>query len=153
VARLKLEAEPDVRAAICEALGRIPYVTSAQAETAERALVEMAARAESVTDRLGVAKGLEAFVRMQRNLRAPGDDALALLRPLATRSGADPATGVRVRRLALEALVAAAAVDTAVVATASHDPDVQVRRMAMRAAAAAADGALGADEVHTVLSL
>src|SRR5262249_58309825 len=48
---------------------------------------------------------------------------------------------------------AAAAVDPAVVAAASHDPDVQVRRMAMRAAAAAAEGALGPDEVHTVLSL
>ena len=29
-ARLKVEAEPDVRAAICETIGRLPYVTAAQ---------------------------------------------------------------------------------------------------------------------------
>src|SRR5439155_10596869 len=104
VARLKVEAEPDVRAAISETLGRIPYVTSAQAEAAERALIEMAGRAGSVTDRLALAKGLEAFVRTQRKLRAPGDEALALLRRLATPPAADAATGARVRRLALEAL-------------------------------------------------
>jgi cyclophilin family peptidyl-prolyl cis-trans isomerase/HEAT repeat protein len=153
VARLKVEAEPDVRAAICETLGRLPYATSAQAETAERTLVEMAGRAESVTDRLGVAKGLEAFVRTQRNLRAPGDETLALLRRLATPPGADAPTGARIRRLALEALITAGAVDAKVVATASHDPDAQVRRIAMRAAAPPAGGALGANEVHTVLSL
>src|SRR5262249_13211287 len=51
-ARLKVEAEPDVRAAIVESLGRIPYVTAAQAEAAERTLLEMAGRAETITDRL-----------------------------------------------------------------------------------------------------
>jgi cyclophilin family peptidyl-prolyl cis-trans isomerase/HEAT repeat protein len=153
VARLKVEAEPDVRAVICETLGRIPYVTSAQAEAAERTLVEMAGRAESVTDRLGVAKGLEAFVRTHRKLREPGGETLAVLRRLATPSGVDAATGARIRRLALEALITAAAIDTAVVGSASHDPDAQVRRIAMRATAPPAGSALGADEVHTVLSL
>ena len=43
----------------------------------------MAGRAETVTDRLGVAQGLEALVRTQRKLRAPGDEAVALLRRLA----------------------------------------------------------------------
>ncbi len=63
-ARLKIEAEPDVREALCDALGRLPYVNAAQVEAAERTLVDMAGRAETVTDRLGVAQGLEALVRI-----------------------------------------------------------------------------------------
>ena len=53
---------------------------------------------------------------------------------------ADASTGARVRRLALEALITAAAVDGEVLRAASHDPDAQVRRIAMRAAA---DGRCG----------
>ncbi len=153
VARLKVEAEPDVRAAICETLGRIPYATSAQAEAVERALVEMAGRAELVADRLGVAKGLEAFARTQRKLRAPGDDAVAVLRRFATPASVDAATGARIRRLALEALIAASALDTSLVAAAAHDPDAQVRRLAVRATAPPAGASLGDDDVHAVLSL
>jgi len=153
VARLKTEAEPDVRAAIFEALGRLPYVTAGQAEAAEHTLVEMAGRAESVTDRLGVAKGLEAFVRSQRKLRAPGDDALAVLRRLVARPGVDAAPGARVRRLALEALVSGAAVDTPLVVAASHDPDAQVRRIAIRATAPPSGGAVAGEEAHSMLSV
>jgi cyclophilin family peptidyl-prolyl cis-trans isomerase/HEAT repeat protein len=151
VARLKVEAEPDVRAAICEAIGRMPYATAAQAESAERAIVEMAGRAETVTDRLGVAKALEAFARTQRLLRAPGDDTIALLRRLVT-PGVDAAVGARIRRLSLEALIAAAAVDVNALGTAAHDPDPQVRRIAMRAAAPQASPGVGASEAHGVLS-
>jgi len=151
VARLKVEAEPEVRAAICETIGRMPYATAAQAESAERALVEMAGRAETVTDRLGVAKAFEAFARTQRPLRAPGDDALAILRRLAA-PGVDAAVGARIRRLALEALVTAAAVDVNVLGAAARDPDAQVRRIAMRAAAPQASPGVGASEAHGVLS-
>jgi cyclophilin family peptidyl-prolyl cis-trans isomerase/HEAT repeat protein len=151
VARLKVEAEPEVRAAICETIGRMPYATTAQAELAERALVEMAGRAETVTDRLGVAKAFEAFARTQRPLRAPGDDALAILRRLVT-PGIDAAVGARIRRLALEALVTAAAVDVNVLGAATHDPDAQVRRIAMRAAAPQASPGIGASDAHGVLS-
>ena len=41
-ARLKIEAEPDVREAICDSVGRLPYVTAAQVESAERALLTSA---------------------------------------------------------------------------------------------------------------
>ena len=151
-ARLKVEAEPDVRAAICETLGRLPYVTAAQAEAAERTLIEVAGRAESITDRLGVAKGLEAFVRTQRKLRAPGDEAIGLLRRLSTPPAADAAVGARIRRLAMEALISAAAVDVNVLGAAAHDPDAQVRRIAMRAAAPPAGATIPADEAHAVLA-
>jgi cyclophilin family peptidyl-prolyl cis-trans isomerase/HEAT repeat protein len=140
VARLKVEAEPDVRAAICETIGRLPYRTEAQVDAAERTLLEMAGRAETVTDRLGVAQGFEALVRIHRKLHAPGTDAIALLQRLARPGAADAATGARVRRLALEALIAVAPVAPDVMRAASHDADGQVRRLAMRAAAAGAGG-------------
>ena len=150
-ARLKVEAEPDVRAAICETIGRLPYVNATQAEAAERTLIEMASRAETVTDRLGVAQGLEGLVRTQRKLRAPGDEALAVLRRLVMPMKGDAATGARVRRLALEALTYAAAVDTETLGAAAHDHDAQVRRLAMRAAAASAPQVSAAD-LHSVLT-
>jgi cyclophilin family peptidyl-prolyl cis-trans isomerase/HEAT repeat protein len=151
-ARLKVEADPDVREAICDALGRLPYVTAAQSESAERALVEMGGRSETVTDRLGVAQGLEVLVRSARKLRAPGDEALALLRRLAMPLKGEAITGARVRRLALEALTTVAAVDVETLGTAAHDPDAQMRRLAMRAAAAAAPQ-VAAAELHSVLTM
>ena len=157
-ARLKIEAEPEVRAAICESIGRLPYVSAAGVEAAERTLVEAAGHAETVTDRLGIAKGLEALARLHRALRAPGGDALALLERLAAPGGPDAAIGARVRRLALEALISAKAVTTSLLGAASHDPDPQVRRIAMRAAAPPAAGSsadagpVSADAVHAALT-
>jgi cyclophilin family peptidyl-prolyl cis-trans isomerase/HEAT repeat protein len=152
VARLKVDSEPDVRAAICETLGRLPYVTAAQAEAAERTLVAAAERADTVTDRLGIAKGFEAFVRVQRKVRTPGEEAIALIRRLAIPGVAEAATGARIRRLALEALIAIAAVDAPVLAAAAHDPDGQVRRIAMRAAAPAASTTVSAEQAHAALA-
>jgi cyclophilin family peptidyl-prolyl cis-trans isomerase len=133
--RLKVEEDSDVRGAICEALGRLPYTTAAQVEAAERTLVEMAGRATSVNDRLGVAKGFEALVRLHRKTRLPGSEALELLRRSAMPGRGESSTGARVRRLALEALINAAAVDDVVVGATAQDPDAQVRRLAMRAIA------------------
>jgi len=144
-ARLKLEADPDVRAALCETIGRLPYAAAAQVEAAERTLLETAARGDSVTDRLGVAKGFEALVRIHRKLRAPGAEALASLRHLVTPGPGEALTGARVRRLALEALISAAAVDDEVMRAVSRDPDAQMRRIAMRAAATAGRGGTAAE--------
>jgi cyclophilin family peptidyl-prolyl cis-trans isomerase len=135
VARMKVDDDPDVRAAICETLGRLPYTSATQAASAERALLDMAARAESVTDRLGVAKGFEALVRLHRALRPPSDDAITVLRRLAAPDNGDLATGARVRRLAFESLVLAGSPDADLLEAASHDPDPQVRRLAMRVVA------------------
>ena len=153
-ARLKVEDDSDVRGAICETIGRLPYPAAAQVEAAERALVEIAGRATSVADRLGVAKGFEALIRLHRKTRPPGSDAIELLRKLATPGRGESFTGARVRRLALEALVAAAAVDDAVVAATAHDPDAQVRRLAMRAMAPASGNppAIGASAAEAALA-
>jgi cyclophilin family peptidyl-prolyl cis-trans isomerase/HEAT repeat protein len=153
LARLKVDSDPDVRAAICETLGRLPYITATQAEAAERTLVAAGAKADTVTDRLGVAKGLEAFVRVQRKLRPPADETIAMLKQLAIPTPSDAVAGARIRRLALEALITVAAVDAPVVRAAAHDPDGQVRCIAMRAAApAATTTTVSADEAHAVLA-
>ena len=140
-----------MRAAICESIGRLPYATAAQAETAERALLEMASTAVNVTDRLGVAKGLEAYARIQRKLRPPGDDAVTRLRRLSELAPREAATGARVRRLAIEALITVAAVDDETLQKAASDPDAQVRRIAMHAAVAGGSG-VTADLARRVLA-
>jgi len=133
-ARLKVEAEPDVRAAICETIGRLPYGTAAQVESAERTLLETAARSDAIGDRLGVAKGFEALARMQRKLRPPSGDAIALLRRMASPGASDAVTGARIRRLALEALASFGGIGDETLLTVAGDQDAQVRRLAMRAA-------------------
>jgi len=135
VARMKVDDDADVRAAICETLGRLPYTSATQAASAERALLDMAARTESVTDRLGVAKGFEALVRLHRALRPPSDEAITVLRRLAAPDNGDLATGARIRRLGFESLVLAGSPDADLLEAASHDPDPQVRRLAMRVVA------------------
>ena len=148
VARLKLETDSDVRAALCEAIGRLSYTAAEQIQDAEGALVDMAGRAGTVTDRLGVAKGFEALARTAQNIRPLSNDAAAPLVRLVTPTRGEASSGSRVRRLALEALVTANGVDGATLTSAARDPDAQVRRIAMRAAAApnhaqtAADGSV-----------
>jgi cyclophilin family peptidyl-prolyl cis-trans isomerase len=136
VARLKVDTDPDVRAAICETLGRLPYTTVAQADRAETALLDASTRAETIVDRLGIAKAFEVFVRAHRALRPPSDAARALLRRFSMPVADEPATGTRIRRLALEALITAGTVDADLIAAAAKDVDPQMRRLAMRAAAA-----------------
>ena len=133
-ARLKVEAEADVRAAICETVGRLPYSTAGQVEAAERTLLELSAHGDTIGDRLGVAKGFEALVRLQRKLRPPGSEAVALLRRMASPGAAEAVTGARVRRLALEALATAGGIGDETLLTVAGDQDPQVRRLAMRAA-------------------
>ena len=150
VSRLAVEAEPAVRAAICEALGRIPYTDAAQIVRAEAALLG-APHDEFVTDRLGVAKGFEAIVRVNSGRWVPSPSTITLLRQLLgvpdsltdTTQGAEvrltalnpaiPLRDARIRRLALEALVTAGEIDSVVIERAAADPDPQVRWLAMRA--------------------
>jgi cyclophilin family peptidyl-prolyl cis-trans isomerase len=133
-ARLKVEADPDVRGAICETVGRLPYPKTEDVGNAEQVLVEAASRGETVTDRLGVAKGLEALVRVSGKLKPPGPDAIAALKRLAIPAGPDAAPGTRVRRLALSALIGSAAADLETLTAGARDPDAQVRAITMRAA-------------------
>jgi cyclophilin family peptidyl-prolyl cis-trans isomerase/HEAT repeat protein len=141
VARLKVEDDFEVRATIAETIGRLPYRDRPEVEKAARALVEFGVQAEIVRaggasgvmpDRLGVAKGLEALVRMNRS-PWESSEAVETLKGYVT-SGAESTSGARVRRLALQALITAGAADDALATKAAHDADAQVRRLAMRAA-------------------
>ena len=134
--RLEVEEEPNVRAAIVESIGRLPYRDAEQAAQAEKAIVTDFHDNDTVVDRLGVAKALEVFVRKTKFIGPPGPPVIAALKSLLALPGADvdPLRDARVRRLALEALTSANAVDDDVVAAAALDPDPQVRRLAMKAA-------------------
>lgn len=149
ITRLGVEAEPSVRAALCESLGRLPYTVAADAARAEQTLTDFAARTSNTTDRLGIAKGLEAFVRLHRTLSPPRPATVDLLRafarPTPERSEADLLRDARIRRLAVEALVTADAADLPTLTAASHDPDPQVRRLAVRGATTAAADTLVAN--------
>src|SRR5262245_30881644 len=134
--RLEVEDEPNVRAALVESIGRLPYKDAEQAAQAEKAIVTDFNDNDTVVDRLGVAKALEVFVRKTKVIGPPGPPAVTVLKSLLALPGADvdPLRDARVRRLALEALTSANGVDDDVVAAAALDPDPQVRRLAMKAA-------------------
>ena len=145
-ARLGAEADAGVRAVLCEAIARLPYADTADIDRVESTLVGFADRATTSEDRLGLAKGLEALARLHRDRHHVGQPAIAVLQRLARADPGRPEPDVlrdaRVRRLALEALIAIGDVDVDTAADASTDPDTQVRRLAMRAVATGAARAM-----------
>jgi cyclophilin family peptidyl-prolyl cis-trans isomerase len=138
VGRLAAETDPEVRAALCESIGRLPYTTAADVARAETALIDFVAKANSNTERLGLAKGLEAFERLNHQAHAPSERVIDQLKALARadvlRPDPELLRDARVRRLALETLITIDAADPAIVLAAAADPDAQVRRLAVRAA-------------------
>src|SRR5262245_3776244 len=145
IARLNVEADATVRAALCEAIARLPYKGAPDIERAEATIIALGSEpSASTAERLGVAKSLEALFRMHRSIRPAGPAAIELLksfvRQAETRSEGDLLRDARVRRLALEGLTSANALDEQMVAIAAVDPDPQVRRLAMRAAAISGAG-------------
>jgi peptidyl-prolyl cis-trans isomerase B (cyclophilin B) len=134
--RLTVETESSVRAAICEAIARLPYRTAPEVERAESALVAAADRYAGITDQLGVVKGFEVLARRHQHLRPLGPSAIARLstiaRSAATRTEQDATRDARLRRLAWECLIRADLVDDDLVALGAADRDAQVRRLAMR---------------------
>ena len=143
---LRDENVPGVRAAIYETIGRLPYQSADHVARAEGVLLDAADGGETVADRLGIAKGLEALVRRQRDRYMASARGLAALRHLAgVDDDVDTAKGdrlrdSRVRRLSLEAILTVGAIDDGLVLHAATDPDPQVRRLAMRAAATSGKG-------------
>jgi peptidyl-prolyl cis-trans isomerase B (cyclophilin B) len=144
ILRLDVETDANVRGALVEALARLPYRVASDAEHAEQAILELSTRATALADRLGLAKALEAFVRLQAPVRPPSVAVVAklldLVRADTARSKPDLLRDARVRRLALEGLTAAGAVDDRLVERAASDPDPQMRRLAMRAIAISGAG-------------
>jgi cyclophilin family peptidyl-prolyl cis-trans isomerase len=132
--RLDVDNDADVRASVLETLGRLPYTSADQVAQAEAALVDTAEPDASITDKLGIAQGLEWLARLQRERKTLEPSTIALLDAFAVPD-AGIETAPRIRRLAVAALMSAKAVDDTLVARAATDPDEQVRRLVMRAAA------------------
>jgi cyclophilin family peptidyl-prolyl cis-trans isomerase len=137
LARLPLESDQDVRNAIEDTLGRLPYANAAQVEAAEHALLDASHRGDQGGDQrgdqFGVAQGLFRIARLHRTRHPLGDAARARL--IEFSSSDTP----RVRRLALDALLALGPPSNTLIATIQsslRDPDAQVRRLAVRGAAA-----------------
>ena len=128
----RLAAEPDtqVRAAICEAIGRLPARDAKDVGDAERVLTDETGRPGS---RVGALRGLESLIRLSGRISPPSQRAIARLRRLAATSG------VAGRRLAILALNGASAADAATIDRALADTDVEVRRLAVSAAGATID--------------
>lgn len=134
-ARLDTETVPDVRGAILEAIGRLPYADGDQAAHAEQILIDAAHAATTVAERLGVAKGLNTLERLHADRRGPSQEATDVLHALFTTASVDAAS--RVRRLAFDTLATAAGVDDGLLKRAASDTDPQVRLAAMTAAGSA----------------
>jgi len=140
IGRLRGEDDASVRAALCEAIARLPYRATSDLDRAEAALLETAsARSASLADRLGLVRGLEALVRLHASVRPASAHVLDLLRgfalPPSGAGGQELSRDARVRRLAIQALINTRAIDDELVERAGRDPDAQVRRLAMRSVA------------------
>lgn len=153
--RLPVEKDGEVRAAVCEALGRLPVDNVEEARAIERLLAEETARVEvgkdvrvtpagpllgvtigwgrpretSTPAAIGALRGLESLVRLRKKILTPAPETIAQLQALALDAVA-PA-----RRLALLVLNAAAAadagtIDAGTIDRALGDEDVEVRRLA-----------------------
>lgn len=136
--RLSADNDASVRGTVAEALARLPYRDADEVARSAAAIVALAGRATTAMDRLGAAKALEAMTRLQSGIRPADSQVLAALALLAQHDlpGRASLRDERVRRLALQGLVNAGAVEPAVVEATATDPDAQVRRLAMTAAAA-----------------
>ncbi len=119
-ALMKEEADGDVRAVIFETIGRVPPVPG----ESEPVLVSGLGDA-SETARLGAARGLESFFRLNRGLK-PAPETVTVLRE-ALRAN----LSARFRELVLLTLNAAGDKDPSTFAFALADPDPQVRRLAV----------------------
>jgi cyclophilin family peptidyl-prolyl cis-trans isomerase/HEAT repeat protein len=119
-----LDAEHDaaVADAIAEALGRLPFGDSLSAGPAQGAILHFAG------DHLGfgAARGLYYLALNRRSTGGLSPNALLVLRQTLT-----PRSDAATRRVAVLTLTAGRALDSATVALAWYDPDVQVRRLAL----------------------
>ena len=139
VARLREDGDSDVRSVVAETLGRLPYTAPEQVDSARRSLLDLATRSQSAADQLGVALGLEALIRQNGQKSGLSSDVLTTLSVLAVpvssngSAQSDSARDARVRRVSIEALIAAEAANDVVLRSGAVDRDAQVRRLTMKA--------------------
>lgn len=145
--RLATEQDAAVRGVIYATLGRLPYATADDVRAVEATLVDGSnERAPSI--QLGSAIGLEALFRLHVKKGAARPATHVRLRQMATAAppaGAQSSdTPVRIRRVALAALVVSGGADADTLRAALKDADMQVRRIAVAGAGSSdAIGRLG----------
>jgi len=156
ISRLEAERDPVVRGVLCQTIGRLPYSTPESARHAEAALLGASVPPVGATAPVplavlhGAAKGFESLIRRNAKLLPPTPETVQRLRWLVVnRRNGPPAdeveTAGRVRRLALAALTFARQADQDTIVAAAGDPDMQVRRLALMALAAAAPASVPDD--------
>jgi len=142
-ARLEVERDEQVVAAILETLGRLPYEDEPQRTRVETRMASYVPTVGAPHRLLGAARGLEALIRRNRAHRLSAET-IEQLRAIATHTTAnapfDADAGAvlgnldvyaRARRVALAALTQAGGLDSRTALTAARDQDWQVRRLAV----------------------
>jgi cyclophilin family peptidyl-prolyl cis-trans isomerase/HEAT repeat protein len=143
------EESPEVLGVLARSLGRLPYSAPARARDAEEAINGIVGRATDTTQAsgrrhvpvtvlFGAAHGLYDLARARRSLGDLSGPSIAVLRSAATyfddsgstRSG-DMPSDAAVRRLGWLGLTAAGHRNDLLARGAAHDPDPQVRRLAV----------------------
>lgn len=143
LARLIGERDPMVRGVIAETMGRLPYRLADEIRTAETAIGSVASDT-ALAAVYGAARGLESLIRRNNNNAPPTAATVSLLRGLFVNRVATDTLSIRIRRLALAALVAANRLDAEMAMAALRDPDPEIRRLA-------AGSNLAADSLTNVL--
>ena len=126
--RLISERDPVVRGVIAETMGRLPYRLPDEIRTAETAVLSVASDPEPPAV-YGAVRGLESLIRRNITSTPPSAPTIARLRVLAANAGSGDTLGVRTRRLALAALVAANKIDPDLATALLQDIDSEVRRL------------------------
>ena len=135
ITRLQAEAEDSVTGALVTAMGRLPYTSEESYRRAETAVISVLAPGPGTDVRLGVALAGESMARLFAKSYPPSPAFVAAMRDLARLPpGVGPAdraaqATARIRRLAVDALGIAKAIDQTVRDAALTDGDAQVRRI------------------------
>ena len=144
--RLSAEEDGEVRAALREVIGRLPYQDAAGVQSAESALLAATKSDGTVpaptVSILGAVRGLEALIRLRGKLSPPAAGTVQGLQELSAS-----AKEAAIRRLALTALAASGKLDAEFLNRRMEDSDSQVRRLAVRGAMSLPSGDRGADAV------
>jgi cyclophilin family peptidyl-prolyl cis-trans isomerase len=134
------ERDPRALGAVARSLGRLPWPSAAQAEAARRTLVDLTRNRAVPEVVLEAARGLEHLQRVAGRRLAPSPPVAERLQALAVQYDGPPDMALRIRRIAWAALPRAGGLTGELLARGVADPDGQVRRLVVLAAAGV-DGA------------
>jgi cyclophilin family peptidyl-prolyl cis-trans isomerase len=151
-ARLPREGDPAAKASMAQSLGRLPYRSDSERDTAGALLARELAGTGDARVAAGAAGGMLSLVSTGGRSYTPSSRALAVLRAGA-RGSAGGAAVVRgrwsdssfawPRRLAMLALLASRSADTETLRAAARSDDAQLRMLAARGAGTLSDSSAG----------